>query len=107
MKKYLNLTRLLTLSLLLLAGSASAREMNPPLGEGQGVIQGLDFGGYRAVINGYEYEISQSARVEINGSYGAFTMLTEGMKVEFNFLQYKDGTRQVTEMRQVNTIDEY
>jgi hypothetical protein len=107
MKKYLNLMRLLTVSLLLVAGSAGARELNPPLGEAQGVIQGLDFGTYRAVINGYDYEVSQSVRVEINGSYGAFTMLTEGMKVEFSYLQFKDGTREVTEMRQVNEIDEY
>ena len=93
-------------ALLVGIGSASAREMNAPLGDDQGVIQGLDFATNRAVINGYRYEVSPTVRVEINGSYGAFTLLEEGMKIEFSYLQFSDGTREVTEIRQVDEIEE-
>ena len=94
------------LALMVGVGSVNAREINPPLGDDQGIIQGLDFATNRAVISGYQYEVSPSVRVEINGTYGAFTMLEKGMKIEFSYLQFSDGTREVTEIREVNEIDE-
>jgi hypothetical protein len=107
MKMSLNLFHICILGLLLVAGSVNAREINPPLGDEQGVIQDLNFGLYKAVVNGYDYEVSQSVRVTINGTYGAFTMLEKGMKIEFSYLQFKDGTREIVEINEVDQIDEY
>ena len=91
----------------LLAVSAHAQEYNAPEAEGEGEIQALDFGDYDTVINGTMYLVNPNVRVEINGTYGAFTMLEEGMLVEFTFLHYSDGRREINFMREVNQVEEY
>jgi len=99
-------TVLLT-GLLAVSGLVHAQEYNAPEAEGAGEIQALDFGAYDAVINGAMYSVNPNVRVEINGTYGAFTMLEEGMLVEFTFLQYSDGRREINFMREVNEVEEF
>ena len=75
--------------------------------ESEGEIQSLDFAWNKMVINGYEYDVATSVKVEINGSYGAFTMLEEGMLVEFSYLQFDDGVKRVTEVYEVDEVEEF
>ena len=97
--------RIAILGLLLAAGQVSAQEYNAPEAEGQGEIQGLNFGTNTALIGGYDYNVSPNVRVSIGGSFGAFTMLEEGMQVEFTFLQFSDGVREILEMREVAELE--
>ncbi|MEM9620948.1 MAG: hypothetical protein AAF993_04815 [Pseudomonadota bacterium] len=74
--------------------------------EGQGVIHGLSFETDQILVGGQMYYMSQTARVEIAGSYGAFTMLKEGMKVRFNYLEYADGRNEIVELYEDNNIED-
>lgn len=77
------------------------------LGEDQGVIEELNFGQSTAMISGYLYPVSPNVKVEIAGSYGAFTMLTQGMKVRFSFLEFDDGTNLITEIIEDPAAEEF
>ena len=91
---------------LMTAGTAAARDYMAPEAEGQGQIQALDFATSSVLISGREYSVSETANVEIAGTYGAFTMLTPGMLVEFTFMHYEDGYREIVDMREVSEIEE-
>ena len=107
MKRWTSIARAGLLACLLMSGQAWAQEYNAPEAEGAGEIQALDFGAFDTVINGTVYAVNPNVRVEIGGSYGAFTMLEEGMLVEFTFLQFSDGRREINYMREVNEVEEY
>ena len=92
--------------LFLTAGTASARDYLAPEAEGQGQIQALNFSASKILISGREYDMSETADVEISGSYGAFTMLEPGMLVEFTFMHYEDGAREIVQLREVSEIEE-
>ena len=91
----------------LLSLSAFAGAQLAPVAEGQGEIQGLDFTANTMVINGYSYDVDMNVEVEIAGSYGAFTMLEEGMLIEFSFLRFDDGVRRVVEIYEVYAVEQY
>ncbi len=89
---------------LALCASAAA---NTPVGEAEGEIYDLDFGKNTMVVGGYTYQVSSMAKVQIGGSYGAFTMLEKGMKIEFTYERFDDGARRIVEVRQVASVEEY
>lgn len=93
-------------ALILMLNPVQAQEFAPEV-ESEGRIDMLNFGAYQARVSGYNYDVSMNVEVEIAGSYGAFTMLEEGMLVQFNYLQFDDGTRQIIEMREVDVIEEH
>lgn len=101
-----NLLRIFMIALLGVAGAVHA-DYNTPEAEGAGEIHELDFGNNTILINGYEYGVSPTADVEINGSYGAFTMLQKGMKIEYTYLHYADGARVVQTIKEVDEVEEY
>ena len=107
MKCWSTVIRAALFTCLLASGQAWAQEYNAPEAEGEGEVQALDFGTYDMVINGTMYDVNPNVRVEIGGSYGAFTMLEEGMLVEFTFLQFSDGRREINFMREVDEVEEY
>jgi len=74
--------------------------------EGQGVIHALDFDQNRILVSGRSYDVSQTVHVEIAGSYGAFTMLKQGMKVRFNYLEYSDGRNEIVRLYEDNFIED-
>ena len=78
-----------------------AQEYNAPVGVNRGVIQELDLAHNQMIVSGYRYDVNIAARVEINGSYGAFTMLSKGMRIEFNYKRFSDGLRQIFEIREL------
>ena len=73
----------------------------PPSAQEFGVIQELSFGTNEMVVRGVKYKVSPSVVVEIGGTYGAFTMLSPGMKVSFEANETIDGVLQVQDIRQV------
>ena len=75
--------------------------------EDQGVIDELSFAGQSMQISGYQYPVSPTVQVEIAGSYGAFTMLTEGMRIRFTYLQFDDGNKLITEIVEDPTAEEF
>ena len=72
----------------------------------QGVIQKIDFAMNQMVVSGNRYDVSTSARVSINGTYGAFTMLTTGMRIEFTYKKFSDGVRQIIEVRELSDSED-
>lgn len=87
--------RILALWLLLPMAAAAQYEGNYPLAEGAGEIQELDFAAQTLVIDGLRYQVAVDARVEIGGSYGAYTMLRTGMQVRFEFLRISAAERRI------------
>ena len=78
-----------------------------PLADAEGQIQELNFARSTMVVNGYAYEVDKNVRVRISNSFGAFTMLQEGMLIEYSFLRFDDGVRRITEINQVSQVEEF
>ena len=72
-----------------------------PIAETRGSIDELRFADNTMLIGGTLYSVSSAARVEIGGTYGAFTMLKEGMNVDVEFYQFNDGTREIIMIREL------
>ena len=77
--------RVLAASLIVLAGL-----MGPALSWSQfaetdrtGVIDKVELASQSVIVSGTRYRVAIDAQVEIDGTYGAFSMLTRGMKVRF------------------------
>ncbi|MCZ6889864.1 MAG: hypothetical protein O7H39_15370 [Gammaproteobacteria bacterium] len=79
----------------------------PMIVESAGTIHDIDYGRNEAIISGVRYRFALDARVEIGGSYGAVSMLTNGMNVKFVFKRFANGAREITSAQQVAYIDEY
>jgi predicted molibdopterin-dependent oxidoreductase YjgC len=75
---------ILLLMLTGLVGQAAAQ--NYPQASRSGVIEALDFASSSMIVSGYQYDVGVDTRVEIGGSYGAFTMLQPGMRIRFDYL---------------------
>ena len=82
-------------AILMVCGAVTAQQYNPPEAEGEGRIMALNFGNNSMVVGGYDYQVSESVQVQINGSYGAFTMLEEEMLIEFTYQRFDDGVRRI------------
>ena len=87
--------------------AAGGEQFDAPLADGEGIINDLNFARYTITIGGYEYRMTDTTKVEIAGSYGAFTMLRKGMAVEFSFLRFDDGVRRITEIYEVAEVVGY
>lgn len=90
-----------TMLSLFVAVAAQGSQYNAPEARRFGIIHEIDIAKYEMIIEGYRYQVSRTAEVEIAGSYGAFTMLTPGMRVEFNYLRYDDGRREIFRVREL------
>lgn len=66
-----------------------------------GTIQQLDFGAGSMIVDGYRYHTSPELHVEIAGSYGAFTMLQVGMKVQIVYRVVSASQRDLVEVVQI------
>lgn len=72
--------------LLTLPAGAETVEAPYPLASDSGRIESLSFADSTLVVGGMRYGLAVDVEVEIGGSYGAFTMLEEGMPVRFEYL---------------------
>ena len=81
--------RLWLLTLALAGGSVLAAESNlsflAPEKTMEGTIQALDYGANTMIFQGTRIRMAPDVQVEIRGSYGAFTMLREGMKAQVTY----------------------
>ncbi|MEQ8690805.1 MAG: hypothetical protein RIC89_08210, partial [Pseudomonadales bacterium] len=84
-----------------LSSTVLAQQFTPAEGRSEGEIQALDFANSTLIIQGSRLSIDQAANVEIGGSYGAFTMLREGMMVEYWYRRHQDGSREIFELREL------
>ncbi len=91
-----------TLSLCLYSGLAHASPY--PVEEAYGVIHEIDTGRQALTINGLTYRVALDARVEIDGSFGAYSMLREGQNVHFFWERHSPQRRQIIELRTVDEI---
>lgn len=66
-----------------------------------GVIQELDLANNRMIVDGLEYGVAPDAKVEIGGSYGAFTMLRKGMKIYYEFLLISSNSRRIIKIQEL------
>jgi hypothetical protein len=87
--------------LMLLSTIAYSAEYNAPEAYQEGEIHSLDFGSSTLILQGQTYDVSGSAQVEINGTYGAFTMLEVGMRVAAVYRRYEDGSREIVQLTEL------
>ena len=81
---------------------AFAAEYNAPMVDRAGVIQEVNIGDQEIIISGHRYSVSQTVNVTIAGSYGAFTLLQEGMRVRYTYHRFDDGTRRIIQIDELS-----
>ena len=72
-----------------------------------GVIERINFTTGTAVIGGLNYGMAPELTVEINDSYGAFTMLKRGMFVRVYYVEYADNDRRAVFIEEVTDPREW
>lgn len=97
------------LSVLLMASAFSALAVEPgrePVREAEGTVQELRFAENQMIVNGMQYKVSPTTKFSVRGSYGAFQMLHEGMKVKFTYKMHSNEFLEITELEQLpdNTL---
>ncbi|MCZ6619405.1 MAG: hypothetical protein O7E57_14880 [Gammaproteobacteria bacterium] len=93
--------RALVLMLLAGAGSSAIAAALAPENTGTGTIQQLDFASGTMIVDGSRYHAAPELQVEIGGSYGAFTMLKVGMKIQLVYRLVSGSRRDVIEITEL------
>lgn len=86
------------------AATALGQSLDPALAPEKsmdGTIQALDFGANSMVFEGLTFSMAPELEVQIRGSYGAFTMLQEGMKASIVYRVVSGSARVVTRIEQL------
>lgn len=96
-RKYL----LSILVVLFMCSAVQAQQYNAPEVSRSGVIESVDLSTNELVVEGNRYSMSPAAEVEIGGSYGAFTMLNSGMRIEFQYRRFDNGRREIFYVREL------
>mgnify|MGYP001246409191 FL=1 len=95
---------------LMLAGMVSmtafANDYAPAEVTREGIIDAVSLADSKLTIMALRYGVSETAHIEIGGSYGALSMLSVGMRVAFTFNRYKDGRREITKLRELAANEE-
>jgi len=98
-------TKTLLAAALLVVGSAAMAASSlshlAPQKQMDGTIQALDFGANTMIFEGIRYRMAPDVEVEIRGSYGAFTMLQEGMKALVTYRVVSASDREVVRIEQL------
>ena len=87
------------LQVFIFVGPAMAAEA--PVVEGEGTIHAVELESNTLVINGVRYHVAFDALVEIRGSYGAFSMLEQDMKVVFEFRRHSPTNLEIFDLEQL------
>lgn len=72
-----------------------------PKDTGVGVIEEINLPSQELIVSGLSYRVALDAEVEIDGSYGAFTMLRRGMQIEFDFEKHSSTERVITRIQHI------
>ncbi|HET6472675.1 MAG TPA: hypothetical protein VFG38_12600 [Pseudomonadales bacterium] len=68
----------------------------------QGSVQSLDVTNNSIIVGGVMYDVAPDARVQLGGSYGAFTLMTPGMNVKIMIKRYIDtGRREIIDIEEL------
>ncbi len=91
---------LLTLTVVLVCGgvlpaAAQTADARYPVVSDSGRIEQLDFANSTMVVGGLRYGVVVDLKVEIGGSFGAFTMLRPGMRIRYDYLQISPTERRM------------
>lgn len=89
------------LLIVMLAGAVNTASAAAPEATRTGTIQKLNFADGSMILDGNRYYSSPELRVEIAGTYGAFTMLQVGMKVQIVYRVFSESRRDVIEIIQI------
>jgi len=92
--------RLLRLMTFFVAASLTmvAAQAAYPETEGIGYIEKVELDTSTLIVNGLRFRVATDAKVTIDGTFGAFTMLSEGMLIRYNFLQISPTEREIFEV---------
>lgn len=90
---------LIALLTLLAAGPAAAA--GESVDQDRGQIEVLNFDAGTMIVDGLRYWVGPDLRVEINGSYGAFTMLRVGMYVDMEYRLKPGDQRELYSLKEV------
>ena len=82
-------------------GMAPAHAAGEETDQDRGQIEVLDFAAGTMIIDGLLYWTGPDLQVEINGSYGAFTMLQKGMYVDMEYRIKPGEQRELYSLKQV------
>ena len=88
-------------AVVMLSLTAHAQQYNAPEVSRSGVIETVDLSTNELVVEGNRYSMNPAAEVEIGGSYGAFTMLNSGMRIEFQYRRFDNGRREIFYIREL------
>ena len=90
-----------------LPGLASAEFEGDFDAEDSGYVERLNFAAGTAVIGGLSYRMAPGVKVEINDSYGAFTMLKRGMFVRVLYVEPSDTERRAVFIEELTNPAEW
>ena len=76
----------------------TAAEAAYPEKEGIGYIESIDFEASTLIVNGLRFRVPSYAKVAIDGTFGAFTLLREGMLIHYDFQQISPTEREIFEL---------
>ena len=69
-----------------------------------GVVEALDWQSTSLIIGGLRYYVPIDARIEIQGGFGAYTMLQNGMNVVFTYRIIGTHRREIRDLRTVSKL---
>lgn len=72
-----------------------------PLRTKVGIIREVNLADSSLIVSGMRYEVALDADVQIRGSYGAFSMLTKGMQIQFTYQVKSESERTIIEIEQI------
>lgn len=81
--------------------ASAATPWNYPERQTVGTIQDVELSESNLIVDGMRYGVAIDAHVEINGSYGAFTMLKTGMKIDFTYKVISESERLIVRIREI------
>lgn len=76
----------------------TAAEAAYPEKEGIGYIESIDFEASTLIVNGLRFRVPTYAKVAIDGTFGAFTLLREGMLIHYDYQQISPTEREIFEL---------
>ena len=94
--RHLRLTTFLIAASLTFAMTAA--EAAYPEKEGIGYIESIDFEASTLIVNGLRFRVATYAKVTIDGTFGAFTFLREGMLIRYDYQQISPTEREIFEL---------
>ena len=98
----MKLTKFLSMTLLLVVlFSNPVNAAEAAVVEGEGTIHAVELESNTLVINGVRFRVAFDALVEIRGSYGAFSMLQQGMKVIFEYRHHSPTNLEIFDIEQL------